>query len=136
MIVGLTRGTERTHLARAALEAMAYSTRDVAEAMMDASGVSLTELKADGGAAANDWLMQFQANTLGVRVARPDVVETTAAGAAGLAGLATGVWSDSRQFLESRSYGWFEPKTPYAGGYEGWKRAVDTALHWARAAGD
>jgi len=135
-IVGLTRGTQRTHLARAALEAMAYSTRDVAEAMMNASGVSLTELKADGGAAANDWLMQFQADTLGVRVARPDVVETTAAGVAGLAGLATGVWSDARQFLAFRSYGWFEPKTADAAGYKGWKRAVDTALHWARAVGD
>ncbi len=131
-IVGLTRGTGRAHLARAALEAMVYSTKDVVEAMSAAAGVSLAELKADGGAAANDWLMQFQADTLGVRVARPDVVETTATGAAGLAGLATGVWSDSRQFLESRSYRWFEPGRAYPTGYEGWKRAMDAALHWAR----
>lgn len=132
-IVGLTRGTERAHLARAALEAMVYSTKDVAVAMTAASGVRLSELKADGGAAANDWLMQFQADTLGVRVARPNVVETTAAGAAGLAGLATGVWSDAKQFLESRSYSWFEPSQPDPAAYRGWKRAVDTSLFWARS---
>ncbi len=134
-IVGLTRGTSRAHLARAALEAMAFSTKDVADAMMTASGVSLTELKADGGAAANNWLMQFQADTLGVRVARPDMIETTAAGAAGLAGLATGVWPNAGQFLESRSYGWFEPGKANPDAYSGWLRAVGTALHWARVAG-
>jgi len=132
-VVGLTRGTGRAQLARAALEAMVYSTKDVAQAMMAASGVTLAELKADGGAAANDWLMQFQADTLDVRVARPDVVETTAAGAAGLAGLATGVWSDAEEFRRSRSYQWFEPKQADPGGYLEWRRAVDTALHWARS---
>jgi glycerol kinase len=132
-IVGLTRGTTRAHLARAALEAMAYSTKDVAAAMSDVSGVPLGELKADGGAAANDWLMQFQADTLGVRVARPDVVETTAAGAAGLAGLATGVWPGAADFLEARRYQWFEPGKPQEEGHAGWQRAVETALFWARA---
>jgi glycerol kinase len=132
-IVGLTRGTERAHLVRAALEAMAYGTREVAESMTAVSGVALQELKADGGAAANDWLMQFQADVLGARVARPDVVETTAVGAAGLAGLATGVWPAAERFLESRSYGWFEPGARRDGGYEGWQRAVDAALHWARS---
>ena len=90
-IVGLTRGTGRAHLVRAALEAMAFSTQEVLDAMTADAGLALTELQVDGGAAANDWLMQFQADLLGVRVARPDLVETTALGAAGLAGLATGV---------------------------------------------
>jgi glycerol kinase len=134
-IVGLTRGTTKAHLARAALEAMAYSTRDVAGAMTAVSGVPLAELKADGGAAANDWLMQFQADTLDVRVGRPDVVETTALGAAGLAGLAVGVWDDPRAFLEARSYAWFEPRRIREDGFAGWKRAVDTALFWARGRG-
>ena len=134
-IVGLTRGTTKAHLARSALEAMAYSTRDVAEAMTAVSGVPLVELKADGGAAANDWLMQFQADTLGVPVSRPDVVETTALGAAGLAGLAVGVWDDPRAFLKARSYARFPPRERPEDGLAGWKRAVDTALFWARQGG-
>jgi glycerol kinase len=134
-IVGLTRGTSRAHLARAAIEAMAYSTREVAEAMAGASGVRLGELKADGGAAANDWLMQFQADVLGVPVARPDLVETTALGAAALAGLATGVWPDTAAFLASREYRWFEPKRSREAVYEEWQRAVRTALYWAGGAG-
>jgi glycerol kinase len=134
-IVGITRGTGRSHLVRAALEAMAYSTRDVAERMAGASGVGLKELKADGGAANNDWLMQFQADALGVPVARPDVVETTALGAAGLAGLATGVWPDAESFSRSRSYRWFEPGRNLNEDYAEWLRAVETALHWARSAG-
>src|SRR5690606_13293940 len=90
-IVGLTRGTGRAHLARAALEAMAYATRDVVDAMEADSGVAARELAVDGGVAQNNWLMQFLADVLGVPVRRPDVVETTALGAAGLAGLALGV---------------------------------------------
>ncbi|MBI4419952.1 MAG: glycerol kinase GlpK, partial [Gemmatimonadetes bacterium] len=131
-IVGLTRGTTRSHLVRAALEAMAYSTRDVMDAMAGGSGVSLSELKTDGGAAANDWLMQFQADVLGVRVARPDVVETTALGAAGLAGLAAGVWKKPEEFAASRHYARFEPARSLDRAYEGWRRAVETALFWAR----
>jgi glycerol kinase len=133
-IFGITRGTGRAHLARAALEAMAFSTRDVAERMAAASGVELEELKADGGAASNDWLMQFQADALDVPVARPDVVETTALGAAGLAGLATGVWPDAESFSRSRSYRWFHPGRNLNAGYAEWRRAVDAALHWARSA--
>lgn len=94
VIVGLTRGTTKAHLARAALEAMAYQTADVLDAMRQDSGVALQSLRVDGGATANDWLMQFQSDTLGVAVRRPVVQETTALGAAYLAGLATGVWSD------------------------------------------
>jgi glycerol kinase len=128
-IVGITRGTSREHLIRAALESMAYSTLDVAQAMERVSGVGLDELKVDGGAAVNNWLMQFQSDMLGVRVARPDVVETTALGAAGLAGLATGVWDDG--FARGRKYDWFEPRERDPKPYAGWQRAVDTALHWA-----
>ena len=131
-IVGLTRGTTRDHLVRAALEAMAFSTRDVVEAMATSSGVRLAELKTDGGAAANDWLMQFQADVLGVTVARPDMVETTALGAAGLAGLAAGVWKSPDDFAASRQYARFNPGADRAESYRGWQRAVDTTLHWAR----
>ncbi len=94
VITGLTRGTTKAHLARAALEAMAYQTADVLDAMRQDSGVTLQSLRVDGGATANDWLMQFQSDVLGVAVRRPIVQETTALGAAYLAGLATGVWSD------------------------------------------
>jgi glycerol kinase len=135
MIVGLTRGTSRAHLVRAALEAMAYRTRDVVDAMAGVSGVALAELRADGGAAQNGWLMQFVADVLGVRVGRPDSVETTAIGAAGLAGLAGGVWPDAEAFLEARGYQWFTPGARRDVEYEGWRRAVGTALHWARAEG-
>jgi len=132
-IVGITRGTSRAHLVRAALESVAFSTRDVVESMEHASGVTLETLKADGGAVANRWLMQFQAGVLGVPVGRPDVLETTALGAAGLAGIATGVWSSAEHFLEGRSYEWFEgkAKTPVAS-LAAWRRAVETALFWAR----
>ena len=88
--MGLTRGSGRAHLARAALEAMAYQTVDAVRAMEDASGVVLEELKADGGAVVNGWLMKFQADVLGVPVVVPEVSETTALGAAYLAGVATG----------------------------------------------
>src|SRR3954453_6652989 len=93
-VVGLTRGAGRAHLARAALEAMAYQTVDAVRAMEHASGVVLEELKADGGAVANGWLMKFQADVLGVPVVVPEVSETTALGAAYLAGVATGTWTE------------------------------------------
>src|SRR5262249_19247133 len=91
-VVGLTRGTPRAHLARAALEAIAYQTVDAVRAQETASGRSVPSLKADGGAVANSWLMQFQADVLGVPVIVPEVAETTALGAAYLAGIATGIW--------------------------------------------
>ena len=134
-IVGLTRGSSREHLVRAALEAMTYGTADVLEAMRGASGAPLDLLRVDGGAAQNDWLMQFQADVLGVPVERPDMVETTALGAAGLAGLATGVWKNAEAFHASRTFERFEPAG--AGnvareGLTGWRRAVRAAIHWAR----
>ncbi|MEB3323687.1 MAG: glycerol kinase GlpK, partial [Synechococcaceae cyanobacterium] len=135
-LVGLTRGTTAAHVARAALEAMAYATREVVEAMTGAAGVPLRSLKVDGGAAANDWLMDFQATVLGVAVERPDVVELTAFGAAGLAGMATGIWRDADEFVRTRSYQRFEPSVALgraaASGYHAWERAVRAALFWAR----
>src|SRR6266545_3649417 len=103
-ITGLTRGTTRAHLARAALEAMAYGTADVFDAMRDHSGVPFSRLRVDGGAAVNNWLMQFQSDILGVDVERAEMVETTAFGAAGLAGIASGVWKDAQEFLAVRKY--------------------------------
>jgi glycerol kinase len=134
-IVGLTRGTTREHLVRAALEAMAYGTADVLEAMRGASGAPLDVLRVDGGATFNDWLMQFQADVLGVPVERPDVIETTAMGAAGLAGIAAGVWKDAGAFFASRSYHRFEPVRGGGiarQGLGGWRRAVRAAVSWAR----
>jgi glycerol kinase len=135
-LVGLTRGTGRAHIVRAALESMAFSTLEMLEAMTADAKTSPQALQVDGGAAANDWLMQFQADVLGVPVARPDVLETTALGAAGLAGLGAGVWRDAGEFLAGRKFARFEP------GPEGataralvpdWRRAVSAALHWAGA---
>jgi glycerol kinase len=134
-IVGLTRGTRRAHLVRATLEAMAYGTADVLGNMAEASGTTFDRLRVDGGATTNDWLMQFQADMLGVPVERPDMVETTALGAAGLAGLATGVWSDAHEFLSTRAFASFAPAmhpTDAAACIAGWQRAVRAAVSWAR----
>ena len=131
-IVGLTRGTTTAHLARAALEAMAFSTREVLEAMAADSGLAAADLRVDGGAAANDWLMQFQADVLGVPVCRPDVVESTALGAAGLAGLATGVWPSAEAFSASRHYTSFAPGREPDEAWRAWRRAVRAALGWAK----
>ncbi len=134
-IVGLTRGTTREHLVRAALEAMCYGTADVLHAMRQASGAPLDVLRVDGGATSNAWMMQFQADVLGVPVERPDVIETTAMGAGALAGLATGVWATADDFLHARHYERFTPGTGQQAAQEGargWSRAVRAALHWAR----
>jgi glycerol kinase len=135
-ITGLTRGTTRAHLVRAALEAMAFSSAELLQAMTATVGVEVPVLRVDGGASANDWLMQMQADVLGVPVERPDMVETTALGAAGLAGLAVGVWRSSAEFLGGRRFQRFEPRTTPAERRRlaaGWARAVDAALAWARA---
>jgi glycerol kinase len=134
VIVGLTRGTERAHLVRAALEAMAYATNDVLRAMEQDSGIIATELAVDGGASLNDWLMQFQSDVIGLPVRRPAIVETTALGAAGLAGIATGVWRDADHFLSERSAPTvFEPSMgddKRSNLLDGWRRAVETTLGW------
>ena len=134
-IVGITRGTTRAHLARAALEAMAYGTCDVLHVMRERCGVAFDRLRVDGGATTNDWLMQYQADVLGVPVERPDMVETTALGAAGLAGIAAGVWPSAERFLEKRSFTRFEPgpeSEEARAALAGWHRAVRTTLAWAR----
>ncbi len=134
-IVGLTRGTTGAHLARAALEAMAFATLDVLGDMRTDGDDDLTVLRVDGGASGNDWLMQFQADVLGVPVERPDIVETTALGAAGLAGIATGVWPDAESFLSARQFTRFVPgqgRDAAVASHKGWRRAVRAALFWAR----
>ncbi len=134
-ITGLTRGTTRAHLVRAALESMAFSSRDLLETMVAAGHLDVSRLRVDGGATANDWLMQFQADLLGIPVERPDCVETTALGAAALAGIATGVWSGLDQFVATRTFATFEPSVEpaeRARWTRGWERAVGAALHWAR----
>ena len=134
-IVGLTRGTGRAHLARAALEAIAYQTVDAVRAQEAASGKRLESLKADGGAAANRWLMQFQADVLGVPVIVPEIAETTALGAAYLAGIATGAWDLEQVAAMWREAARYEPRmgedereTLLAE----WGRAVERAAGWAR----
>jgi glycerol kinase len=137
-ITGLTRGTTRAHLARAALESMAFSSAELLQAMAGAGSLDVPVLRVDGGAAANDWLMQFQADVIGIPVERPDMLETTALGAAGLAGLALGVWGTSGDFLAGRRFQRFEPVTTPAERRslrQGWARAVAAALVWARAGG-
>lgn len=134
-ITGLTRGTTRAHLVRAGLEAIGFSSFELLESMLKGSGLELPRLRVDGGATGNDWLMQFQADLLGVPVERPANVETTALGAAALAGLALGVWSTIEEFIGSRDTTIFEPRsTPAqrAAMLKGWRRSVRAALHWAR----
>jgi glycerol kinase len=137
-IVGLTRGSSRAHLARAALESMCYQTRDAVEAMEADSGIDIPTFKADGGAAANRWMMQFQADILGTPVEVPETLETTALGAAYLAGLATGFWEDQEE-LKSR---WrlrrrYEPQMDEEERerlYGRWKEAVSRSKEWAQEA--
>ena len=130
-IVGITRGTTAAHIARAVIESMVFQTRDAVEAMTNAGGVRLSELRVDGGASVMDAMLQMQADELGVPVLRPVDHETTALGAAYLAGLAEGVWSS----LEDVSRMWtldarFAPGTE-SGRHPTWKRAVERSLRWA-----
>lgn len=135
-ILGLTRGTRREHLVRAVVESLAYQASDVIEAMEKDSGIHLKTLKVDGGACANDFLMQFQADILNVQVARPECIETTALGAAYLAGLSVGVWKNQEDVCEN----WALQRTfcpDMAQEYreellEGWKKAVQCSFGWAK----
>lgn len=134
-IFGLSRGTGRAEIIRATLESVAYQTRDVLDAMQQDMDTGLTELRVDGGMVANDFLMQFQADIIGTSVLRPEVPETTALGAAYLAGLAVGFWDD----IDDIRANWhldkqFDPTmsdVDRASSYRGWKRAVNAALVWA-----
>jgi len=134
-ILGLSRGSTAAHIARATLDAIAFQTRDVIDAMFADSGIPLTSLRVDGGAARNDLLMQIQADALGVPVIRPRNVETTAVGAAFLAGLGCGLWTDQSTLVDR----WdvervFEPMIGEAdreSRYAVWRLAVDRSRNWA-----
>jgi len=131
-VVGLTRGSGRDQLIRATLDSIAYQTRDVIDVMNRETGIAITELRVDGGAAANDVLMQFQADILGIPVVRPNLVETTAAGAAFLAGLGVGFWRDAAELERSwRRERLFEPDMDDGRRgelYDGWQKAVKQVL--------
>ena len=133
-IVGLTRGANRNHIVRATLESIAYQTRDVLQAMEDDSGIKLKALKVDGGAVANNFLMQFQSDILGVPVDRPMVTETTAMGAAFLAGLAVGFWKDKAEIAAKWNVDrTFKPAMAAADRdqkYKGWTKAVERSRAW------
>jgi glycerol kinase len=135
-IIGITRGTTREHLVRATLESMAYQTRDVIEAMERDSGVELKDLRVDGGAVENDFLMQFQSDILGVSVEIPAITETTALGAAYMAGLAVGFWKNTTELaslwkLRARFEPAFDAEKRHRL-HSRWLRAVERAKGWAR----
>jgi len=135
-ILGLTRGTTRAHLARATLEAIAYQTADAAQALQAASGTPMTELRADGGASDNAWLMQFQADILGVPVVVAEVAETTALGAAYLAGVGTGLWTIEYVRRSRRERCRYEPamgEQERAKCCQDWERALARARFWVQA---
>ena len=133
-IVGLTRGANKDHIIRASLEAIAYQSRDILESMEEDSGINLQSLKVDGGAVANNFLMQFQADILNVSVHRPNVIETTALGAAYLAGLAVGFWPNKGEITKRWSVDRiFKPEMKEVKKeslYKGWKKAVTRSLKW------
>jgi len=136
VLVGITRGTGRAQLIRATLESIAYQTRDVVECLERDASLSLETLRVDGGAAENDFLMQFQADVLGVPIERPPVLEVTALGAAALAGLATGFWEGPEGLLSERpGTRVFEPRMSKGRRdelYAGWQRAVERSRSWAQ----
>ncbi|BDR72929.1 glycerol kinase [Clostridium tetani] len=136
-IVGLTRGATKEHFIRATLESLAYQTYDVLNAMREDSGIDLKALRVDGGASANDFLMQFQADILGVPVQRPEVIETTALGAAYLAGLAVGYWKDKKDVAQNWAISkTFEPDMTKERREEllkGWHEAVKRSMNWEKS---
>ncbi len=138
-IVGLTRGANREHLIRAALESMVYQVRDVVDALEELSGIEISSLKVDGGACSNDFVMQFQADISHLPVLRPKVTESTARGAAFLAGLAVGVWNDRAELVNSFELDRkFTPKMDQKEAdrlYAGWIKAVQRALAWEEPEG-
>lgn len=134
-IVGLTRGFSRAHLVRATLESLAYQTYDIVRAMELDSGIAITALKVDGGASANNFLMQFQSDIIRSTVCRPKCIETTALGAAYLAGLAVGYWSGlddvKNNWVIDRNFSPIMPEVKQASLINGWHRAVRSTLYWA-----
>jgi glycerol kinase len=135
VIVGLTRAATKAHLARAALEAICYQTRDVMDAMVADSGVPMTEMRVDGGITANSLCMQMQADIMGIDITRPLVTETTALGAAYAAGLAVGFWKDieelKKQWQQSRRWNPNSTSADREKGYASWKKAIERTLDWA-----
>jgi glycerol kinase len=133
-IVGLTRGSNTSHIARAALDSIAYQTRDVLKAMEADSGIPIRELRVDGGATVNNLLMQFQSDILDVNVVRPEIIETTALGAAYLAGLAVGFWRSpediSNYWVADKTYSPVMGQDERDGLVKGWNRAVKAAIAW------
>ena len=133
-IVGITRGTTRAHIARAALESTAYQTKDAMDAMKSDTGLDIPLLRVDGGGTANDLLMQFQSDILGIPIERHAIAETTALGAAYMAGLATGFWKDTNEIAENwRSDNRFDPSIDAATRnrlYSNWLRAVSRSKGW------
>jgi glycerol kinase len=137
MIIGIGRDTGIGHIARAAIESIAFQVADVLKAMDADTGIKCTELRVDGGAAANDLLMQFQADLLGIRVNRPGILESTAQGAAYLAGLATGFWTSVEEIAKTRAGRVFEAKADRAEmdrRYRRWQTAVERAKGWNQPA--
>jgi glycerol kinase len=134
-MVGVTRGTTAAHIARASLESIAYQTMDVLKAMEADSGISIKELRVDGGATANNLLMQFQADILNTKVVRPKVTETTALGAAYLAGLAVGYWKNIEEIQDQWqvdiSFDSTMPVNEQQVLKKGWQRAIKSAIAWA-----
>jgi glycerol kinase len=134
IIVGLTRGAKKEHIMRAALESIAYQSRDVLEVIQKDSGINLKKLKVDGGAARDNFLMQFQSDILGVPVVRPQVIETTALGAAYLSGLAVGYWKDKEEIAQKwkvdREFSFNMDEKTKEKLYKGWKKAVSRSLKW------
>ncbi len=134
-VFGITRGTNHAHIARAALESIAYQSADLLHAMQADAQIQIRELRVDGGATANDMLMQFQADTLNCKVVRPIITETTAMGAAFLAGLGAGIWKDQQELAAHwKTARVFEPQLPddaRAQLVKGWQRAVKAAIAWA-----
>jgi glycerol kinase len=135
VIVGLTRAATKAHLARAALEAICYQTRDVMDAMVADSGVPMSEMRVDGGITANSLCMQMQADIMGIEITRPLITETTALGAAYAAGLAVGFWSSTDElkklWQQSRRWQPTSTESSRALGYSGWKKAIERTLNWA-----
>ena len=138
-IVGVTRGTSKEHFIRASVESMAYQVWDLIEAMQQDSGIPLKQLKVDGGACANNFLMQFQSDILNAQIVRPECIETTALGAAYLAGLAVGYWKSKEEIRKnwkvSRAFSSSMDEKCREKLIKGWKRAVKCALCWSEEEG-
>ena len=136
IMVGITRGTTKNHVVRAGLQSMAYQANDLLTAMVKDSGIKIKVVKVDGGASANDYLCQFQADILGVKVSRPENVETTAMGAAFLAGLAVGIWKDTDEikayWKEDRAFQLNQSQEKVDQCLRGWQKAVERAKGWAK----